>query len=663
MTTWNNNTSRIKYDFAINGMPFSAAITRETPYTRQTQETQKQQIDTAPIAGEQSLSTDYWYRSQPAFDYGVGAQYLDGYADPYDSSKYSNRRRAQSSVGVNLFDPRKVTLLRQVARVGTSTYSKWIKTFKNGVIAQTSTTDISYITGGFSISTVNWLPSGGSGTPITGTTDGTNIYIAASNGIYKTTETATNGVLLYTVGTYKPAGTGFNKIEIVKDRIIASRGNILYELPANNNTSLSNPTDPAEYFVNGKPLYDHPNTSFIYSAIADGPSCIYVAGYAGVGSKSYIYKIDIDADDKLGVPTIVAELSPGELIYSMIIANGTYIIIGTSHGIRIGEIGGNGTIVLGGLTINVKDEDASGETWSTGAITGLALYGDKVYANGWQGTAYINQSLGFRTHYGVFKIDLSQPLNLQNYIFPYQTDVCYDVQPGDPANNFINDVAMFGSTDRVAFGSNSMGLFIELAQALRSYGVLTTPRTRMDTLEDKWFKEVQVLGNLIPAPLEVYAREYGLSGTFGINLLSNNATTLSPIPGSTFPTLKEIQYQFVLKPNVIGSITWYPEFQGYQIKGLPRFATTKRLIQVPLLCFDEEKALDGSTTNRLTVKQRVQSLEAWQNERLLVKFQDFILGETLDCFIESVRFISNTISEKGRAKGHEGILLVTLSQE
>lgn len=48
-----------QYDYAVNGIPFLSAASKDSPYGRQSAKVNKDQIDTSKEVGEQSLS-NWW---------------------------------------------------------------------------------------------------------------------------------------------------------------------------------------------------------------------------------------------------------------------------------------------------------------------------------------------------------------------------------------------------------------------------------------------------------------------------------------------------------------------------------------------------------------------------------------------------------------------------
>jgi hypothetical protein len=87
----------------------------------------------------------------------------------------------------------------------------------------------------------------------------------------------------------------------------------------------------------------------------------------------------------------VAEFPPGEEVHALKVYLGTYVAIGTSRGVRIGQIGSNGRMQYGPLTVE-----------TTQPVRSLSSRGQFVYA------AIEADIDGFS---GCARIDLSEEIN------------------------------------------------------------------------------------------------------------------------------------------------------------------------------------------------------------------------------------------------------------
>ena len=69
--TTHTNTNFL-YNFAIAGLPFLAAMRDDLPLERAFAQVRRQQLDTAQVAGEQSLS-NWWLRSHAALPFSMSS--------------------------------------------------------------------------------------------------------------------------------------------------------------------------------------------------------------------------------------------------------------------------------------------------------------------------------------------------------------------------------------------------------------------------------------------------------------------------------------------------------------------------------------------------------------------------------------------------------------
>jgi hypothetical protein len=101
-----------KFDFAIGGMPFIMAITDNTPYKRQTAPFRTERYDTERDPGEHTLAgSGYWIRSQSSWHYGDGIQFTE----PLEGNDNEVRFRFRDSVGVDIWTPGQISLLKSTS--------------------------------------------------------------------------------------------------------------------------------------------------------------------------------------------------------------------------------------------------------------------------------------------------------------------------------------------------------------------------------------------------------------------------------------------------------------------------------------------------------------------------------------------------------------------
>ena len=99
----------LAYDVSIAEIPFVYAITDSVPYTRETIEFKKQQIDTSPEPGEQSLS-QWWVRDQDSWHRGSGINWYDPGSDG------TTRYRYHESLGINPWTRGEIKLHKAMAQ-------------------------------------------------------------------------------------------------------------------------------------------------------------------------------------------------------------------------------------------------------------------------------------------------------------------------------------------------------------------------------------------------------------------------------------------------------------------------------------------------------------------------------------------------------------------
>jgi hypothetical protein len=184
---------------------------------------------------------------------------------------------------------------------------------------------------------------GGSGSDITSLAqDGLNYYAANDTGIYRgdLTGTGATGSIFYQTGDNTVIG-------FVKQRLVAAIGPSVYEI-----TSSTGATGP---LVADK-RYTHPDVNWIWTAIVEGPQAIYASGYRG--NNSSIFKFTLST---VGVmPTLTnavtaADFPDDEHVTALGVYLGTYMMIGTNKGIRVGILDANGDITYGPLIYEKSD--------------------------------------------------------------------------------------------------------------------------------------------------------------------------------------------------------------------------------------------------------------------------------------------------------------------
>ena len=608
------NTSNI-YDVAIGGQPFLLAASDRFPYQRQTATYRKQQFDNTKEVGEQTFE-GWWLRSQSSFHLGAGINYLD----PYLSENV--QFRFNDSAGVDVWTQGQVSMLPDTENV--FTLSDNIQMF--GAIDSLNqdcifVSDDDVLTRIAADGTDATIAYGGSGSNITSLAqDGLNYYAANDTGIYRgaLTGTGATGSIFYQTGDNTVIG-------FVKQRLVAAIGPSVYEI-----TSSTGATGP---LVADK-RYTHPDADWNWTAIVEGPQAVYASGYRG--NNSSIFKFTLST---VGVmPTLTnavtaADFPDDEHVTALGVYLGTYMLIGTNKGVRVGIIDGNGDISYGPLTYEKTD-----------VLHTLSFAFKDRFAY-----ATITNNIDGKS--GLIRIDLAQEVEPGRYA--YAKDLSSGVT-GD-----CRAVAFIGDTGRAAFAVAGSGVYFEHPTNKTPTGFLDTGFIRYATIEKKYFKLIKPR---FDTPM------FG-SCTILTKEIDGDVTSIITIAGST-PALntdlatniaqpqEELAFRFNFNRDATDA-TKGPVFDGYQVKSLPA-VTRARQLTIPLVNFDFEtdrygvqNGYEGRAFDRL---QALENLEAAGDT---VVIQDFTTGEQVTGLIEQLSFERTTPADR-RYSGFGGIMYVSV---
>lgn len=614
------------YDFAIAGIPFFTAASQQYPYKRETAPYRRTQIDQTREPGEQTL-LGWWLRSQSSFHFGAGVKYQE----PVQGDTVGFR--FWKSAGINPWTIGKVTLLNDVSKVAGITITGSPKVVggvdANGVnvaIVSDGSTLYRVLADGTK-TTLTW---GGSGNILALATDGTNYYVANATNVYG--GPLTGGSSGSSVFAF-PASVSTVSMGWAKQRLIVGAGAKIWEIVP----GAAAPTTP---------IYAHPLAGWRWSSIADGPNCIYVAGYNGTSSS--IYRLSLDTSGAL--PTLsnavtAADLPGGEYITSIATYVGKFIAIGTNYGIRIGSIdttgySTSGQITYGPITVYTNGFDPVYNRTISGTPVYQFAFDDRfVYATA---TNVIDDGNGGVAS-GLIRIDLSRDNG--GGMMAWATDL-------NIGGSTATGVATVGySGKKIVVGT--AGVYIESSTTV-STGYMDTGQIRYLTLEDKHFKLIKPR---ITRPIDG-------SVTLSTITIDGAESTIMTIDNSIDPTedigtglrnpSESIGFRFLLNH---GTGTG-PEFNGYQLKALPA-VRRQRQLTIPVMNYDFEEdrynvidGYEGRAGERLLTLETIESLGD------VVTVQDFTLGESVQAVIESLEFVRITPPER-RYKGFGGILYIT----
>ena len=610
----NYSATGVNYDMAIAGQPFFIAASDDSPYRRVTAKYRKEQYDQTREAGEQSL-TGWWFRSQSTFHLGAGIKYFEPAQDE------SLRFQYTESKGVDVFTKGQVTLLNTTA----SFYSGAAPAQLIGV--NDGTSDCIVVTDGTAIKKITsaavsttFTQAGTPATIFSITTNGKQYFFINGTHVHRGNLAGTTS----DTEIYNASSTTRGTIRFVKQRLIAAINNAIYELDANN-ASGALPTA----------LFTHPNTSWVWSSISEGPSAIYISGYDPNGTSSSVFKIVLDVTNSnslgfptLETPTVIIDLPEGERINDFDVYLGTYAVLATNKGFRVGVSDTNGNIQYGPLLFDQ-------------AACNSIAFRDRF--------AYIATTIDGEA--GLVKVDLSTTVIANSLVFPWAWDL---VAGGVTAES--NQVAFFGNTDRAAFTSGNV-IYAESTGSKVASGYLQTGFIRYNTLENKLYKLLNPRIDTTNGAITIQSIDYA-DTAYNIGGFAQGAASSElgvPYPNSA---QEYLAFKFTMSRSSTDA-TKGPLFTGYQLKSLPA-VPRQRIIQYPLFCYDHESdnlgvevGYEGSAYDRLS------QLEAIENVGDTIRVEDFRTGESYIGLIEELDFINRTPSDR-RFSGYGGLLIATI---
>jgi hypothetical protein len=453
------------------------------------------------------------------------------------------------------------------------------------------------------------------------TTNGTSYYFINGTHVHKGSVGATPA----DAEIYNASSTTRATIRYVKQRLIAAIGNVIYELDATRTSSTGLPTA----------LYTHPNANWVWSSIAEGPQAIYISGYDPNGTSSSVFKISLNTAtaNSLGfptleTPTVVIDMPSGERINDFDVYLGTYAVLATSAGFRVGVSDATGDIQYGPLLF--KDAPCN-------AIAFKDSY------------AYLSTLVDGEA--GLVRVDLSTTAIANSLYFPWAWDIV-----AAATSTTASAVAFFGNSDRLAFSTGN-NIWAESTTDLVATGYIRTGYIRYNTLETKIYKLLQARINTTNGGISMESID-SVDTAYNIGTFSQG----TPVPEVTvsYPATSQeyLGFKFTFSRST-SDATKGPLFTGYQLKSLPA-VPRQRLIQYPLFCYDHESdKFSNEVGYEGSAYERMSQLEAIENAGDTVRVQDFRTGESYIGLIEEMDFINKTPEDK-RFSGFGGTLMVTI---
>lgn len=612
----------IRWDCSIGSIPFLFAFSDQNPYVRETSEFRRQRIDTERNPGEQSLDSGYWIRSQSSWHYGSGLSS----AEPLEVSDTEAQFRYHDGGGVDPWTPGQITLLNDTSLVFSSSAvasGHQLLGVDTGVLHSASAT-LTYITNAGVSASVNW---GGTSKIQSLTTNGHYWILSDVDGIYRGLLPNGAGTKIYNSKT----GSDTTLVRWVKSRLMFAANNSIYEIT---NLSPSSATLPSA-------LYDHPSPDFLWTDFSEGPNAIYASGYDG--DSSGIWRIGLNVTTSavtLNQPVLVAEMPRGESVVSMYSYVGTYIIIGTTKGVRVATIGTDGSLTMGPLIVETTD----------GSYDAVAV-GSYVYVSvGSKGNA------GNRVNRpGLYRIDLGTSLNNNPLLFAHAADL---VTPSGYTTGGCKQVTV--SNGSVWFAVDGVGVFKQ-ATSYVSSGWIETGRIRLGTIESKAWRDLRLLSSSSSVgKVTAYASsEDDTAPSNWSQIIELTAGTDDSIGllNTAFPTAAANMFAaFKLTRADAGGT---PTMVGYQIRAIPA-PRRNQLVSVPIMCFDFEVDRQGVRYgSKNGAYNRMNVLRLLEKNASTVIFRDYTTGEVVEAYIERISY-RRTNPPTRQVGGNGGIATVLL---
>lgn len=615
-----------EYDFQINTLKFRAAISDKNPYQRATAPFRKEQFDSSPTVGDQSL-TGWWTRGQLSFHKGAGLKYYE----VLEGEAVLNR--FHSSEGVEVFTPGEVTLNSKVEEVispalaaGEYIWSAFSDR-PSGAWLRTQNNKLWY--------TGTYPPAAASQkTPATPETDyrtlaaGTT-HVYASTGPGYTIERYRLSALSYD-GTIYDHTDVIDGIWFAKDRLWVMDWNAkLYAVSPNPAGAL-----PVGL---GTPVLTLNATTNDFGE--RNSICITEIG-AGVLLSRFsesIYFIGLNTDGSvptIAAPVVAATLPKGEYVASMRHYLG-YLVICTNRGVRIALVGDGGQVTYGPLCIS-EMSNANDCRQVSADEAQVAVVGD-----------YLNNG---SIRWAAYEIDLSSPHADNPLMFPWRRIWTW---PGSDHPQHT------GATELNGRHGWWMGtqLYVADRPVAVATGWIRTSFHRLGTLDGKRFDRVTVRADG-SGFVDVYQIDANEAETLlGTLVTSNKVGTFSfTLTGAT----ERVALKFVIRAGATDQPAGQaPKLLGYQIKAMP-VPERQRLLRWPLIITDTYRTRYGQQRGKVgQAYTGLKALEALESSAAVVTFTDHRTGETGSAYLESVEFQSDTPSSHNTS-GFGGIAQVTL---
>lgn len=600
----------LAYSYDIGGLFFLSAASDDYPYQRQLRKVVKEQIDQSDNPGDNSLQ-DWWMRTQTDWSGGAGQEFME------PISAEGVNRKFWTSAGADVFSlPGQVRLLTKAQPLGSplGAHPANVAKTASGFIVAVGTTVQVWQQGSPPTLTqtrtaggqVEWLSVAGS--------------VALLSMAGKVQQMPVDGSAA-PADVYTGAGALVPRAVRAKNRVLVMAGDKVWEVPGD-------PTTPLD-MATATPVVNLRDSTWTWVDAAETPKSILIAGHGASGSSIMALTIDPQSGNlpTLAAPTIVAELPPNEIIYALATYLGSYAVIASSAGVRVGQLDDAGGLTYGPLLHSPAMVSPTGNfsMWDRFAHYPVADAGD---GRG-----------------GMVRIDLSELT--QDGRAPWATFVRAGTEP-------VADGVDYGYRQTVMVDTAGQVWWTPEDGELEA-GWLVTSKVRYGTLEGKTFHSVRV----IAAPTLTGSL---VTSTVIDDVVAGVIGTLIPATGpeGTFRTgVRKALTQMALRFDLTPAGTAGPVLEAWSMRALPSIEDRGEQILLPLLDFDFERDSRGVQTGyEGRAWARWRELVARLTDGTTLTIRELHSGAVYDADPEDCSF--TMVSPPEHASGFGGIIQLTL---
>lgn len=585
-----------QYTHALDGHPYlidrSADGYGLNRFRHATIPTLRQSTQTNGPLGEQSINpAGLWRSSVETWHKGAGQTAFD-LAD-------SDPARFHTSKGVDPWTRWQASLLPATATVSASVNANLALAATSSRLFYLDDTAVKYTD---DLVTVNTMSGAHAWTSIT--SDGYYVYACDGSDLYRWIRTDT------------AVGSAFNTTDMDlvrwvrgKARLMASDGNLVFNV-----TSASTPANIAPNTI---------STDFVWVDFCDGPNGVYGAGYQG--DKSMIFRWGIMTDGSgldVAIPALDDGLPDGEIIRCMASYLG-FVLIGTDQGVRFAlPNSGTGNLTVGALVdlgVSVRCFEGQGSS---------VWYGWSNYDGG---------------STGLGRLSLTTFTDPNLFVPAYASDLMATAQ------GIVSSVVTFN--DRRVFSVQGAGIFREDTD-LVAEGTITSGWRSFGIPDNKVAIRYLLRHEPLDGSISVGIAVDGETSFAGIGTSNIAGSTAVDLPANEI-TAERFDVQLTLDRSALSS-TAGPTITRDTLSMNPT-ADTSFYIYVPILLFEEEKTLSGSTQRR-NVAAELEHLFSLRHTRQIVVYQEGSVSYSVS--VEDLLWLPDKPTQDGKA--YQGACITTL---